>query len=385
VVAFAALGVGALGVGPASGADPVDDIHRALPADLVPSLRDATRIRPRAYSDGCHARPGEVKARACAYGVKGATRTVLLFGDSHALQWLPTLEAIAEQEGWKVYSLTKSACPVPRVEVTVRGADLRDCTRWRKAAFKVIERLHPDLVVAASLGRIYRIPGATKPRNSTHAWHDGWVSSLRTLRSDAGHVVLLGDTPMWHQDAVACLRAHRRDIAPCDTPLDEATSSRVTDTEREAAADAGVPFVPTTDLVCPTDPCRAVQGRDLVLLDDQHMTVAWARSVADQLLARLPCDVIPGAAAGEPAAASTAPGSPAASAPLPAASGPPQAAGLGSPQASGPPSASAAQPLVSASPAASEPVASGAPVTSDGSVSCVGASPPPGTPSCACS
>ena len=98
-VGLLGLGSGALGAVPASAADAAPVARRSLPADLEPSLGDATRIRPPAYSDGCHARPGDVKAHACAYGVDGATRTVLLFGDSHALQWLPALQAIAAREG----------------------------------------------------------------------------------------------------------------------------------------------------------------------------------------------------------------------------------------------------------------------------------------------
>ena len=49
-------------------------------------------------------------------------------------------------------------------------------------------------------------------------------------------------------------------------------------------------WVPTTDLVCLRDPCRAVEGRYLVLRDIQHMTVAWARSIGPRLLERLSCD-----------------------------------------------------------------------------------------------
>lgn len=280
---------------------PTAEARRALPDDLEPSLDDAPRIRPRPYRDGCHAKAGDTKARACTYGDEDASFSVLLMGDSHAVQWLPALEDLAEREGWRLYSLTKSACPVPLTSVIVRGERLRDCDVWRRAAFERIAELRPDIVLAASLGRIYRVPGARTAERRERAWRRAWTRSLGVLRESAGRVFLLGDTPMWLEDPLQCLRKHRRDIGRCDTSRADALSSRTEATEREAAAQAGVTYLPTADLVCPGDPCRAVEGRYLVLGDVQHMTVAWARHIAPELLHRLTCDPTPGASATPPA------------------------------------------------------------------------------------
>lgn len=263
--------------------------RRTLPDDLVPSLDAAADIRPRAYTDGCHARAGDTRARACSYGVKDAPFSVLLIGDSHALQWLPALEDLAQREGWRIYSLTKSACPVPRIPVIVRGERLRDCEIWRRAAFDRVAELHPDVVLAASLGRIYQVPRGSTAERRARLWRRAWTRSLEALRERAGRVFLLGDTPMWRDDPIECLRRHRRDIDRCDTPRAVAISSRTESAERDAARAAGVDYVPTADLVCPDDPCRAVEGRYLVLGDVQHMTVAWARRVSPALLERLGC------------------------------------------------------------------------------------------------
>ena len=136
-------------------------------------------------------------------------------------------------------------------------------------------------------------PGADTPKERQRAWREGWRRSLERLGDAAGRVVLLGDTPMWREDPVECLRRHRRDIGRCDTPRTIAVSAGTETAERAAAADAGVAWVPTTDLVCLRDPCRAVEGRYLVLRDIQHLTVAWARSIGPRLLERLSCDVAP--------------------------------------------------------------------------------------------
>ena len=318
---------------------------RSLPRDLTPSLKDAPTIRPRAYEDGCHVQAGQRRPRVCSYGVEDGAYSVLLIGDSHAVQWLPALEAIAEQEGWRLYSVTKSACPVPDTPIIVRGERLRDCPPWRDAAFERIAELHPDLVIAASLGRIYELPNTGTDAGFDRKWRDAWVESLEALQRGAEHVVLLGDTPMWREDPIVCLDRHRKDIDRCDTPRRRAISSRTEEVERAAAEEAGVSYVPTADLVCPDDPCRAVEGRYLVLGDTQHMTVAWARSIAQRLLERLPCEALP-VVTGAPAPSIGPSSAPGASATPPSPS--PSAVPDGSPVAD-PSAAPASSPGVSCS------------------------------------
>jgi hypothetical protein len=147
--------------------------------------------------------------------------------------------------------------------------------------------------------------------------------------------MLLGDTPMWREDPIACLRRHRNDIGECDTPRRTAISTRTETAERDAARDAGVAWVPTSDLVCPGDPCRAVEGRYLVLRDIQHLTVAWARAIGPRLLERLRCGVAPAPSpdavgpSADPAASSawpSPPTSPVAPTPVPSASPAPSVA-----------------------------------------------------------
>lgn len=356
-----------LGGGPASSAaqplataepHPTAEPRRALPDDLEPSLADAPVIRPRAYRDGCHAKAGDTKARVCTYGMEDASFSVLLIGDSHAVQWLPALEDLAAQEGWRLYSLTKSACPVPLTPVIVRGERLRDCEAWRRAAFARIAELRPDIVLAASQGRIYRLPGARTGERRERAWRRAWTRSLEVLRESAGRVFLLGDTPMWTEDPLRCLRRHRRDIGRCDTPRADALSARTEASEREAAAQAGVTYVPTADLVCPGDPCRAVEGRYLVLGDIQHMTVAWARRVAPELLHRLTCDATPGASASPPPSGPPRMPDPSADA-LP----PTPGSIVPGPSAAGSPALASAPPSPSAPGSASPPPEPGTPVS----------------------
>lgn len=45
----------------------------------------------------------------CVFGDPIGDKTVVLAGDSHARQWLPALDLIGRNEGWRVIAWTKSA------------------------------------------------------------------------------------------------------------------------------------------------------------------------------------------------------------------------------------------------------------------------------------
>ena len=66
---------------------------------------------PASYADGCHINDYQAKKPVdCVYGDPQGTRTAVLFGDSHAAQWLPALDRYARDRGWRLEYHTKAAC-----------------------------------------------------------------------------------------------------------------------------------------------------------------------------------------------------------------------------------------------------------------------------------
>ena len=210
----------AMGDSTGSGTDQTADVtlnaSQHLPADLTPKLGKAADDEPASYSDGCHLQPGQSKAKVCTYGDKRAAPTVLLFGDSHAASWLPALDALGKSEHWRILNLTKSACPIPSVTVAVRGKVAADCAKWRKNALAKIKSIHPDLVIGTSIDHVYTIPGKSGAAFQP-AWQAGLTKTLDALRTRADKVILLGDSPLWQQEAPKCLRAHPSNIVKCAT------------------------------------------------------------------------------------------------------------------------------------------------------------------------
>ena len=94
-------------------ADGLTQDARPVPRDLGPPL-SRPRDRPSAFW-ACQQKLGVAAVLICHRGTTG--RRVVLFGDSHALQWRGPLERVADARGWRLWFITKSACPVARISL----------------------------------------------------------------------------------------------------------------------------------------------------------------------------------------------------------------------------------------------------------------------------
>ncbi len=290
---------GSPGPGTAAAATPPVTIGGPLPANLRPTLLQARADLPRTYGDGCHLDFSGIEPGTCVYGLPGGSPTVVLFGDSHAAQWFPTLERLAIARGWRLVSLTKSACSA--ADTTVWNSALNraytECDAWRERALARIATEHPDLVVMAdSRGYTLALPGGpVASQDREQIWDAAVARTLARLGPLTRAIALIGDTPKSSVDPPVCLSKHRDDSLACATPAADAIAPvrlaaerAAAAAERAAAAAAGAVFVDPTPWVCPSDPCPVVIGRYLVYRDQQHLTATFAAALAGALVAALP-------------------------------------------------------------------------------------------------
>ncbi len=262
-----------------------------VPADLRPSLLAARDDLPRTYGDGCHLSFAETESGTCVYGVASASRVVVLFGDSHAAQWFPALERLALGDGWRLVSLTKSACAA--ADVTVWNSNLKraytECDTWRANALARIAAERPDLVVVSNSQYLLDVGGQPVPEAKAQAtWDQALGRTLGQLAKLARQVVLIGATPRPADDPPVCLSAHLSDALACARPMTAAIDAGTLASERAVAGAAGVTMIDPTAWVCPSEPCPVVIGRVLVYRDTHHLTATFSAALAPYLAARLP-------------------------------------------------------------------------------------------------
>ncbi len=304
IVAVGAITAGAIVLGPATtpvvadGVPAVDDelpagrLAGPIPGSLTPSLEQAYYDVPSGYGDGCHLDYATVEPPACLYGPPGALTPVLLLGDSHAQQWLPALQRLADERGWRLRAVTKSACPM--VDATVWNGPLkrayRECDAWRERALRLIDEEQPELVLIASAdmydvldgqGRLLKdSPGGSSA--AAAAWDAGLASYLARVAELAPHVVVLADTPRVGYSPAECL-ATESTIEACDASRERMVDDAYAARESRAAAEAGADVVSATAWLCSDDACPLVRGPYLVYRDAHHLTATFAEQLGSRV------------------------------------------------------------------------------------------------------
>ncbi|HEY7131161.1 MAG TPA: acyltransferase family protein [Candidatus Limnocylindrales bacterium] len=266
-----------------------------VPANLTPALAAIRADAPVIYNDGCHLDQPSITPKECVFGDPSSATTVVLFGDSHAAQWFPALERLARVEGWRLISLTKSACSPADITVWNPTFDrpYTECDAWRSKVFDLVAEEHPTLVVMA-MSRQYEVLDGATPKSVSEApklWDAAIARSLATLSASAGEVALIGDTPRPGGDAPVCVSKHLDDVLACANPSKSAIAPGRLAADRQVAAAAGASFIDPTPWVCPTEPCPVVIGPYLVFRDTHHLTTPFARALSRRLLDALPADL----------------------------------------------------------------------------------------------
>jgi len=226
--------------------------------------------KPQVYLDECHVNYGETVSNDCTYG-PASTRKVVLFGDSHAAQWMPVLEELAYEKGFQLISLTKSACPGPAVAKDESGAFKNaDCDKWRENSIARIQALQPMAVLVSGM-QYFEIPGGYEDRGQW--WREGQRKTFAALRGSSKHIIYISDTPHPLRDIPSCIAAGRIDRCNTTEPAD-------------AFFTPGWSQINPTSWFCAAT-CPAIQNGVVVYRDASHISVLASRMIKPQLLSTL--------------------------------------------------------------------------------------------------
>ena len=240
-----------------------------VPANLRPSLATAAGDMPSIYHDGCMLSDGQSTPPSCTYGDLTSTTDVVLFGDSHAAQWFPALQQIAEVHHWRLDVLTKKGCPTADIRIKRRVLD-GECVRWRAIVAERLATQHPSLIIMSASR--YDPGGPASGLDPGQALRDGLDATLKVLRPTAQRVLLLGDTPTPLNYIPACIAAHVRGVERCVAARSFAVDPPRMAVEQDEAHLHDAVFVGTSDWLCTPTSCPVILGDVLVYRDNSHLT-----------------------------------------------------------------------------------------------------------------
>ncbi|SRR6266550_541584 len=235
------------------------------------------------------------EVRSCDFGQTSSAINIILFGDSHAIQWFNPLQHMAELHGWRLTTFVKPGCPATDITPYRNNARFRaNCATWRAEAIRQIVALRPSIVLLGN-ATIY-LARKDKPASrldvTLDEWRDGTRTTLKSLTAAGLQVVAIRDTPLPSFDIPTCLarsmRHSRFAEGSCD--IDESESVNPAVFEAEKASARGLPkvyFIDLTDQLCKGKECQAVQQGLITYRDDNHLTGTFAESLTSVLEARL--------------------------------------------------------------------------------------------------
>jgi peptidoglycan/LPS O-acetylase OafA/YrhL len=227
--------------------------------------------KPAVYGDNCHSNYGETESGECTYGDLNSATTIVMYGDSHAAQWFPTLLQLANERGFKLVSLTKSACPSVDAPRADQGAYKNiHCETWRDKSVARIKQIRPAAVILSSYQH-FTPPSGYSDENKW--WTDGQKRLLASLRGSSDHLIYISDTPRPLRDIPNCLAS--RDVNSCNTT--ERTPVKII---------RGFEIIDPAPWLC-TKLCPAIQDGYVVYRDASHISVAAALALKPQLEAAL--------------------------------------------------------------------------------------------------
>ncbi len=267
----------------------LSDPLQIVAGDLVPNPLVARDDLPVVYEAGCHRNQQDSDAASCEFGAPDGP-TVLLIGDSHAAQWVPTFTALADEHGWQLRTYTKSACQYADVTSAIGDQLLpyESCIAWNENVRAAIDSESPDAVIFGGAfwpklidsGEVVDDPGATAVLLEA-----ALIRSWTPIRDAGIPVIALRDVPYPRFDVPECVVEHLADLSECAFDRDGSTEFN---TPHVGAAEAvGATLIDATDWICLEAICPAVVDDVLVWRDNHHLTAMYALSLAPTIEAAL--------------------------------------------------------------------------------------------------
>lgn len=239
-----------------------------------------------AILDGCRSGLEHTAAWSCVYGDPAGERTVVLWGDSHAMQFTPPLIRLAEERGWRLVAMFRGNCLT--AEIAYRPA----CDAWRANALARIEAEKPGLVITATdTGNGYALweNGKRMTREASEPLlRNAFARTLNRLQAatggQSGRVVVIRDLPRSTFRPPDCLLENPEDLSACDFE-----GTRKNPPGFDLVASRKIPGVKLLDLsgaVCPQGKCSSARDGMVVYRDATHLSATYAETLTD-LIGRL--------------------------------------------------------------------------------------------------
>lgn len=244
---------------------------------LTPNPLQATADVPELYAQGCQVELASAEPVVCEGGDPNGEFVVAVVGDSKIAQWVPAIDYIATEWGWRVITITKSGCsPSTAMVWDDTQSQYEACREWSDQVVDLLLADPPDVYLTS--GR-RELAGEVFETRTPEAMTEGYVEVWNQLSERGVQVIAVSDSPSGYRavlgdTAYACVADHP------DTPTESCSwdyqPSPASDVLRQAvAATPNAEFIDIDPWLCPGGVCSGALRNIVTWRQGSHITVTF--------------------------------------------------------------------------------------------------------------
>lgn len=246
-------------------------------SDIISAKQDI----PVVYERGCHVNQKSETPLSCVLGNENAKESIVLFGDSHAAQWVPLLSEFALEKDYSLLTYTKSACAFSDIKVAKgkQKSFYESCSAWRENAISEIISKKPSFVFL-SQSRTYKVYDRKSDSDTDYELVAKGVKRVWERFESAGiKVIAIADTPRVGEDIPRCLSeqlTHNSKSCDVSSPKLLARPDPILIAYENMQSKM---LINMNDGICNAEICPAVIDGKIVWRDSHHLTASFAKSL----------------------------------------------------------------------------------------------------------
>ncbi len=236
---------------------------RPIPTTLTPSALD---LKTSGYGPPPSCNPEETEV--CSFPTTSGKKSLVVFGDSYAVMWMPAILSFAQREGYQVHTIMHFAC-FARQWAGNGHPWTRKCEDFYKFGVAKLRALHPSLLIVST-----RYSEQEEPEAAIHN-----ISLLgATVRAFVHRIVVIADPPEQEKEPTDCLLSAHATMSRCS--IKEAPWQIDLTASAESATKTFGVFLDTVPWFCYHEICPMVIGHSVVKKDQFHLTERYVEELA---------------------------------------------------------------------------------------------------------
>jgi len=226
----------------------------------------------------------------CVFGDTSSSSTVVVYGDSFALEWVPALNEMGLLHDFRVVVYARYGCPFASVGVEDwLGTVDAGCAPFRNGVIHAITTMSPaPSLVLLSEETEHTSTAGTWGGITTEIWSEAIRVSLHRLGAPAAPIAVVLGTPYAWTDPSSCLAGNAHNATFCDTSLTAAFHQQEYASVARAVRSVGAATVNVESLFCSSS-CPDVVGDTLVHSDRWHIASPYVLYAERGLISLIGC------------------------------------------------------------------------------------------------